>query len=159
VLQQLTAGRWLRQQREQLSGKWQGPLSVPTGSIVICMALGSSADDLATEMLVRMLCKEKIDARHFSPAEIDAGLPPGADPDGVAIVFLVSAFPSPERERADSVRQQLHKLLPRANLIRIFCPGVAALSPSGNSSNHTESTVDSLGQAIEICRSLAMRRR
>jgi hypothetical protein len=149
VLQQLTAGRWLRQQREQLSGKWQGPLSVPTGSIVICMALGSSADDLATEMLVRMLCKEKIDARHFSPAEIDAGLPPGADPDGVAIVFLVSAFPSPERERADSVRQQLHKLLPRANLIRIFCPG----------SNHTESTVDSLGQAIEICRSLAMRRR
>jgi predicted PurR-regulated permease PerM len=158
VLEEVTAGRWLRQQREQLSGKWQGPLGVPTGSIVICIALGSPADDLATEMLVRMLRSERIDARHFSSAEIDAGLPPGADPDGVAIAFLVSAFPSPERERADSTSLQLHKLLPQANLIRVFCPGVAAPSPSGNNNDHPESTVSSLGQAIEICSSLAMRR-
>ena len=131
VLEEVNAGRWLRQQREQLTGKWQGPLGVPRGSIVICMALGSPADDLATELLVRLLRSEGIDARHFSTAEIDAGLPPGADPDGVAIGFLVSAFPSPERERADSISQQLHELLPQANLIRVFCPGVAASSESG----------------------------
>ena len=136
VLEEVNAGRWLRQQREQLTGKWQGPLGVPRGSIVICMALGSPADDLATELLVRLLRAERIDARHFSPAEIDAGLPPGADPDGVAIVFLVSAFPSPERERADSISQQLHELLPQANLIRVFCPGVTALSEPGNSSGN-----------------------
>ena len=151
VLVDLTAGRWLRQQREQLSGKWQGPLGVPTGSIVICIALGSPADDLATEMLVRMLRSERIDARHFSPVEIDAGLPPGADPDGVAIAFLVSAFPSPERERAGSINQQICELLPEANLIRVFCPGVTAPSESGNSTGNPESTVSSLGQAIEIC--------
>src|SRR3984957_1854275 len=153
VLEELTAGRWLRQQREQLSGKWQGPLGVPTGSVVICMALGSAADDLAAEMLVRMLHSEQIDARHFSPAEIDAGLPPGADPNGVAIAFLVSAFPSPERKRAGSINQQLRELLPEANLIRIFCPGVTALSESGNSAGNPESTVSSLEQAIEICMS------
>ncbi len=151
VLEELTAGRWLRQQREQLSGKWQGPLGVPTGSIVICMALGSPADDLATEILVRMLRSERIDARHFSPAEIDAGLPPGADPDGVAIAFLVSAFPSPERERACSINQQLRELLPEANLIRVFCPGVTAPSDSGNSTGKPELTASSLGQAIDIC--------
>jgi hypothetical protein len=116
VLEEVNAGRWLRQQREQLTGRWQGPLGVPRGSIVICMALGSPADELATELLVRLLRTERIDARHFSPAEIDVGLPPGADPDGVAIVFLVSAFPSPERERADSIDQQLHELLPQATL-------------------------------------------
>jgi len=143
----------LRQQRELLTGKWQGPLGVPRGSIVICIALGSLADDLATELLVRLLRSEKIDARHFSTAEIDAGLPPGADPDGVAIAFLVSAYPSPERERADSISLQLHELLPQANLIRIFCPGVAALPESDNSGDHPESTVNSLGQAIEICMS------
>jgi predicted PurR-regulated permease PerM len=152
VLEEVSAGRWLRQQREQLTGKWQGPLGVPRGSIVICMALGS-ADDLATEFLVRLLRSERIDARHFSAAEIDAGLPPGADPDGVAIALLVSAFPSPDRERVGSISLQLHELLPLANLIRIFCPGIAALPESGNSGDHPESTVNSLGQAIEICMS------
>ena len=157
VLDEGSAGRWLRQQREQLTGKWQGPLGVPPGSIVIGIGLGSPADDLATELLIRLLRSERIDARHFSAADIDAGLPPGADADGVAFAFLVSAFPSPERERAESLCLQLYELLPQATLTRIFCPGVAALSRSGDSSNHPESTVSSLGQAIEICSSLAMR--
>jgi predicted PurR-regulated permease PerM len=151
VLEHLTAGHWLRQQREQLTGKWQGPLGVPAGSIVICMALGLPADDLATEMLVRILRSERIDARNFSPAEIDAGLPPGADPDGVAIAFLVSAFPNPERERAESIRLRLHELLPQANLLSVFCPGAATLPESGNSGDPPEFTVNSLEQAIEIC--------
>jgi predicted PurR-regulated permease PerM len=149
VLEEANAGRWLRQQREQLTGRWQGPLGVPRGSIVICMALGSPADELATELLVRLLRTERIDARHFSPAEIDVGLPPGADPDGVAIVFLVSAFPSPERERADSIDQQLHELLPQATLIRVLCPGVAALSESG-APGGAEPTAASLVEAVEI---------
>ena len=154
VLDEITAGRWLRQQREQLTGKWQGPLGVPPGSVVICMALGSSpADDLATEVLVRLLRGKRIDARHFSPAEIVAGLPAGANSDGVSIAFLVSAFPSPIRENADVVSQQLHKLLPQANLIRVFCPGVTSTSELGNDSGCSEPTVTSLGQAIEICSS------
>ena len=40
VLEEVSAGRWLRQQREQLTGKWQGPLGVPPGSIVIWVGLG-----------------------------------------------------------------------------------------------------------------------
>jgi predicted PurR-regulated permease PerM len=151
VLEEVNAGRWLRQQREQLTGKWQGPLSVPRGSIVICMALGSPADDLASELLVRLLHSERIDARHFSSAEIDAGLPPGADPNGVAFVFLMSAFPSAERERADSISHRLHELLPQANLIRVFCPGVIAVAEPGNCTGNPEPTVSSLGQAIEVC--------
>jgi predicted PurR-regulated permease PerM len=150
VLEEVNAGRWLRQQREQLTGKWQGPLGVPPGSVVICIALGSPADDLATELLVRMLRNERIDARHFSPGDISVGLPPGADPDGVSIVYLVSAFPGPERERADSISRQLHELLPQANRIRVFCPGVAASVESSESGN-TEPTAGSLGEAVQIC--------
>jgi hypothetical protein len=98
-----------------------------------------------------LLRSEKIDARHFSSADLDAGLPPGADPDGVAFAILVSAFPSPGRERADSISQQLHELLPQANRIRVFCPGVTALSEPGTGSGNPEPTVRSLGEAIEIC--------
>ncbi len=154
VLDEITAGRWLRQQREQLTGKWQGPLGVPPGSVVICMALGSSpADDLATEVLVRLLRGKRIDARHFSPEEIVAGLPPGANSDGVSIAFLVSAFPSPGRENADVVSQQIHNLLPQASLIRVFCPGITSTSELGNDSADLKPTVGSLAQAIEICSS------
>jgi predicted PurR-regulated permease PerM len=151
VLEEVTAGRWLRQQREHLSGKWQGPLGVPRGSIVICIGLGSPADDLATELLVRLLRSEKIDARHFSPTEIDAGLPRGADPDGVAIVFLVSAFASSERDRAEPVGRQLQRLVPQANLVRLFCHGVT--TPPGNNYDDPGCTVNSLEQAIDICAS------
>jgi hypothetical protein len=149
VLEEVNPGRWLRQKREQLTGKWQGPLGVPRGSIVICMALGSPADELATELLVRLVRGEKIDARHFSSADIDAGLPPGADPDGVAVVFLVSAFPSPERERADSISRRVHELLPQANVIRVLCPGVGALAKSSDK-GIAEPTAGSLGEAVQI---------
>ena len=151
VLEDASAGRWLRQEREQLSGPWQGPLGVPPGSVVICMGLGSSADDLAAELLVRLLRTEKIDARHFSPADVDAGLPPGADPEGVSIVYLVSAFPGPERERADAIGKQVRELFPRALVVKILCPGVTALAERGESAGNADHVAVSLVQAIEIC--------
>src|SRR5450755_4247173 len=153
VLQDVSAGRWLRQERERSSGRWQGPLGVPPGSVVVCSGVGSSSDDLAAELLVRMLRTQTVDARHFSSGDINLGLPPGADSDGVSIVYLVSAFPSAERDRADSLSKQVRELLPRAYVVRVFCPGVAALSESGNGAGNTEPTVNSLGQAIEICMS------
>jgi predicted PurR-regulated permease PerM len=153
VLEEVNAGRWLRQEREQLTGRWQGPLGVPSGSLVICTGLGSTADDLASEMLVRLLRSERMDARHFSPADIDAGLPPGAASDGVAIALLVSAFPNPERGRADSIKLKLHTLLPQANVIKVYCPGVTNPFESGNKADNSEPTVNSLGDAVKTCKS------
>lgn len=74
-------------------------------------------------------------------------------PTAVAIVFLVSAFPSPGRERAGSINQQLRGLLPQANVIKVFYGGVTAPSESSNGTGDPESTVNSIGQAIEICMS------
>ncbi|HVO46427.1 MAG TPA: AI-2E family transporter [Steroidobacteraceae bacterium] len=149
VLEEVNAGRWLRKQREELSGRWQGPLGVPPGSIVIGVGLGSPADDLTTEVLVRLLRKEGIDARHFSPADIEVGLPPGADPDGVAMVFVVSAFPSVERKRADPVSRQLQELFPRATIIRVCSPGVAP--PAARAEEADSGTAaGSLEEAVDI---------
>ena len=154
VLEDVSAGRWLRQQREQATGRWQGPLGVPPGSVVICLGLGSSADDLATELLVRLLRAQKIDARHFSPPDAAAGLPPGAESEGTSIVYLVSAFPGPERECADSIGNEVRKLFPHAYLVRVFCPGVTALLQADESAGHADPTANSLVQAIQICTEL-----
>ena len=157
VLEDVSAGHWLRQQREQASGRWQGPLGVPPGTVVICLGLGSSADDLATELLVRLLRTQNIDARHFSTADAGAGLPPGADPDGTSIVYLVSAFPGTERERADSIGKQVRELFPRACLVRVFCPGVTVLPEVGESAGNADHAANSLVQAIQICADLRER--
>jgi predicted PurR-regulated permease PerM len=153
VLEELSAAGWLRQERERLSGRWQGPLGVPPGSVVICLGLGSAADDLAAELLVRLLRLQKIDARRFSTADLEAGLPPGADPDGVSIAYLLSAFPSPERQHADSISRRLHELFPPALVVRVLCPGVTALREPSKSAGGADHLADSLVQAIEICES------
>src|SRR5580692_9778123 len=100
VLDSSNIGRQLRKQREQISGRWQGPLVVPPGSVVVCVGLGSGADDLATELLVRILREQKIDARHMSLEDMATPPPPEAA-DAVAIAYVVSAFPNEERSRGE----------------------------------------------------------
>jgi predicted PurR-regulated permease PerM len=151
VLDEVGAGRWLRQQREALSGRWQGPLGVPTGSVVLCLGIGSSPDDLAAELLVRLLRAEKLDARHFCAGEVEGGLPPGANSDGVFLVFLVSAFPSPERERSETLSNQVRELFPRAHLVRVSCPGVTAVSGERSTDAGAEPTANSLEHAVALC--------
>jgi hypothetical protein len=149
VLEQSNSGQMLRQQRERLTGKWQGPLVVPPGSVMVCLGLGSPYDDLAAELLVRILRDQKIDARHFSVS--DGGPPPGASTDGVAIVYLVSAFPGPERDGSGAVADRVRELLPDALRLNVFLPGVAdqaaAIPPAGNA----DDTVTSFAQALQIC--------
>ena len=158
VLDEVSAGRWLRQQREELSGRWQGPLGVPAGSVVLCLGMGSSPDDLAAELLVRLLRAEKLDARHFSAREVDSGLPAGADSDGVCIAFLISAFPSPERELSTALSNQVQDLFPQAQLVRVFCPGVAAVPGEPLTNVSAEPTANSLEHALAYCLSRQQKR-
>jgi predicted PurR-regulated permease PerM len=151
VLGQSNSGQALRQQRERLTGRWQGPLEVPPGSVMVCLGLGSDADDLAAELLVRILRHHKLDARHFSVNDPDAGPPPGATAGGVAIVYLVSAFPGPERERSGAVAERVRELLPGAFLMNVFLPGVSALPVPIPQVGPADDTVTSFAQALQIC--------
>jgi len=100
VLDEVSAGRWLRQQREALSGRWQGPLGVPSGSVVLCLGVGSSPDDLAAELLVRLLRVEKLDARHFC-AERSKAVCPRCELRRSLHRLSDQRFPSPARERSE----------------------------------------------------------
>src|SRR6202023_2177120 len=116
VLASANPGRQLRQQREQVSGRWQGPLVVPPGSVMVCVGLGSMADDLATELLVRILRDQKIDARHMPLEDLDVALPPNAA-EAVSIVYVVSAFPSEERGRGEATAGKVRQRVPAACIV------------------------------------------
>ena len=151
VLDHVTSGRTLRQYREQLTGKWQGPLTVPPGSVMICLGMGSTADDLATELLVRILLEHKLDARHFSIEDVQAELPPDATPGGVAIIYLVSTFAELERARHDVVVERVRQLFPRALLVDVLLPGMSVPPESTSEAANTDHTVTTFVQALQIC--------
>jgi hypothetical protein len=157
VLDQSSAGRLLRQQREALIGRWQGPLDVPPGSIVLCVSLGANADDLATELLVRIVRGQQIDARHVSLDDL-AQPPPDASPDAVALVFLVSAFPSDQRRLVEPTAASLRPRLTRARVVTVFLRGMvlqrealAAAVAGEVIERGADTSATSIVEAVQIC--------
>jgi predicted PurR-regulated permease PerM len=129
VLDDSSLGRLLRQQRVDASGRWQGPLAVAPGSVVLCVGLGSIVDDLVTEILVRILRDLSIDARHLTIEDIEAfeaEPPPEATPNGVSMVYIVSAVPAGYRERGDAVATEMRRRFPEACLIAVQLPELLA---------------------------------
>ncbi|MGB6310899.1 MAG: AI-2E family transporter, partial [Steroidobacteraceae bacterium] len=151
VLDSANAGRQLRWQREQISGRWQGPLVVPPGSVAVCVGLGSMADDLATELLVRILRDQKIDARHMSLEDLKTAPPPGAA-DAVSIVYVVSAFPSEERSRGEATAEEMRRRFPHACIVAMLLPGML-LQPEGPSEviRGADKEASSMSHAVQIC--------
>ncbi len=155
VLAQANAGRQLRQHRELQSGRWQGPLSVPPGSVMLCLGLGSMPDELAAELLVRILRDQKIDARHMSLDDLSAVPPPNAA-DAISIVYLVSAFPSEERSRGEATAQQMRARLPDACIVAVYLPGMLLQPELGpelatSKARGVDKTAGSLSHAVQIC--------
>ena len=152
VLDKSTAGRLLRQQREQVSGRWQGPLVVPAGSVIVCVSLGSMADDLAAELLVRILREQKIDARHMSIEDLAAAPPPNAA-DAVSLVYVVSAFPSEERSRGEETAERLRQRFPSACIVAVYLPGMLLQDDAAGELGMpgADKSAGSLGHAVQIC--------
>jgi predicted PurR-regulated permease PerM len=152
VLDEQDPGRILRQHREQLTGRWQGPVVVPPGSILLCVGLDSPADTIAAELLVRALREQGLDARHVSMEDLDVeSRPPGADPAAIAIAYMVSAFPSAERERSEQTNDRVRRHLPNARVVSVFLPGISIqdeLPPRVANSDHA---VSSFVEAAELC--------
>ena len=103
VLDDPSPGRHLRHLRELESGQWQGPLDAAVGSVVVCVGLGSVGDDLATEILVRVLRDLQLDARHLSIADVAGPMPEGAAPSSVSMVCVVSVKPTDDLARGQEV--------------------------------------------------------
>ena len=83
--------------------------------------------------------------------------PPGADPAAIAITYVVSAFPSAERERSEQTNDRIRQHLPNARAVSVFLPGISIqreLSPYVGNADHT---VSSFVEAVELCLDTAPR--
>ena len=152
VLDDRNAGLILRQHREQLIGRWQGPVAVPAGSILLCLGLGSRADTIAAELLVRALREQGLDARHVSMEDLDAGArPPDANPAAISVAYVVSAFPSAEREHSEQRTARIREFFPNARVVAVFLPGMS-IQPDGSSHVGTaDRVVSSFVEAVQVC--------
>jgi predicted PurR-regulated permease PerM len=155
VLDVTNAGRLLRRQREQVTGRWQGPLAVPAGSVMVCVGLGSTADEFATELLVRIFRDQKIDARHMSIEDTAAPPPPEAV-DAVSMVYVVSAFPSEERSRGEATAEDMRRRFPHACIVGVFLRGMLLQSESDETLSGADKAASSLGHALQICHEVHM---
>lgn len=146
VLDDLGPGTLLRHERERLTGRWQGPVEVAPGSVVLCIGLSLPAHILAAELLVRALREQEVDARHLSIEDLDTPRPPGANPLSVAIVYLVSAFPSAQNANLDPLCERVRQSFPSAVVVTVL----SAHSTSAPDSGAADYTVNSLVEATQI---------
>jgi predicted PurR-regulated permease PerM len=152
VLDEASIGRRLRQQREEISGRWQGPLSVAPESLVLCIGLGSLADDLFTEILTRILRDLNIDARHLSIEDFAAFAAephPEATPNAVSMVYIVRADPAKDKA-GDDMATDMRSRFPRACIVAVVLPELLAprLEPVAISA-HVNEVVSSLEEAAQ----------
>jgi len=110
------------------------------------------ADDFATELLVRILRDQKIDARHMSLEDLNTASPPGAA-EAVSIVYVVSAFPSDERGRGEGTVEEMRRRFPHACVVAVLLPGML-LQPEAAVADDirgVDKAANSLGHAVQIC--------
>ncbi len=146
VLDMSNPGVALRQQHEAAVGPWQGPLTVPVGSLHLCIGQGEFQDELLTELLARSLRDAGLDARHVCQLDLDQP-PPGANPDSVAHIFM-QGLGAPETTVA--MAQAIRDRFPQTHLVLVYQPdlltGRCDEAPSGLAC----AKVTSFSAAIEL---------
>ncbi|GGA42417.1 AI-2E family transporter [Dyella nitratireducens] len=152
VLDDDNIGHYLRQQREQVSGRWQGPLAVAPGSIVLCIDIGVREDDLLTEVLVRVLRELHIDARHVSMQDVEDFAQehhPEATPNAVSMVQVVIADATNEWERGDAVTRELRQRFADATIVTVVLPNLLEDPVLPETGPHVDAVAKSFEEAAQ----------
>jgi len=126
LLEEPSPGRLLRdqrlnrQQRERGAGQADAPLAGASASIVLCVGLDALGDDLATELLVRILRDMRIDARHLSLDELRAARPTSVQPTDVSAVCIVSVDPRKEEQTVFALAEGVRATLPQTFIMALL---------------------------------------
>jgi predicted PurR-regulated permease PerM len=157
VLDDVNIGRALRREREMRHGRWQGPVDVPPGSVVLCLALQPGRDELIAELLARVLRAQGIDARHF-PNDVDAPTPEGGSPVAVAVGYLVGTRELQGEVALAESAAIFHARCPDARIVALILPHILApahlvegADSSASPLGLVDRTASSFVEALQIC--------
>jgi hypothetical protein len=130
VLEDPSPGRLLRQKRmlrqkdEAEHAPAGGAARAAPGSLVLCVGLGSLGDDLATELLVRVLRGLHLDARHLLIDDLKAPRPAEITDSAIGVMCIVSVNPGEEREQGVQLAHEIRSRLPHTYLLALLLPSV-----------------------------------
>ena len=119
VLDSIDIGLRLRQDRQQAEGRWQGPLDVPAGSVLLCVSMAGREAMLIAELLARVLRNEHLDARHVTIQEL-AAPPADAKAEVVGTVFVVGSPADQAVAEDGAVLDQCLAQLTQASLVLVL---------------------------------------
>jgi predicted PurR-regulated permease PerM len=162
LLEEPSPGRLLRdqrlnrQQRDHGAGKPDAALAGGSGSIVLCVGLDALGDDLAAELLVRILRDMHIDARHLSLEEVRAARPASVGPTDVSAVCIVSVDPRKEEETVFMLAEGVRATLPETFILALLLRDLLDEEHSILLAQHVDRLATSLEDAaLEISERMA----
>lgn len=118
LLADVNLGRQLRDRRELLSGQ-RGSVEVPAGSLVLCVGVDSTFNELAAEILVRVL-GDGLVGQHLLVEDLGNPALHGVNPESVAAVCLVSLQPCREQARIESLAAAIRRHMPGAKIVALI---------------------------------------
>ena len=84
--------------------------------------------------------------------DLEAGeRPPDANPAAIAAAYVVSAYPSAERERAQQATGRLREDFPNALTVSVFLPGMSIQPELPANVGNADRTVGSFVEAVQVC--------
>ena len=144
-------GAHLRQLREARLGRWQGPLDVPSHSVVVCAGLGSERDDVLNELLVLALREAQVDARSVSAAT--QAERPAHDKANLVFAVFVTYPPVAAVENWLAAVSELRAGLPDALLMTIRTPSTETLAEHSTVENHVDMVLRSYEEGLAFVES------
>jgi predicted PurR-regulated permease PerM len=145
-LLEANVGAHLRELRDQGLGRWHGAPPGRGAQVVLCAGIGSTRDDVLTQLLVQALRDEGIKAAGLSLARmLDA--PHEGTSDAVSTVFI--AYPLKDSLQAwQAAAADLRASLPKAMLLTVKLPLEEAVADEALVQGQVDLIVRSFSEAV-----------
>ncbi|WP_427024364.1 AI-2E family transporter [Aureimonas ureilytica] len=130
------------QRKEDLAPEWRGPTPV------VCLSGNNALDPAVTTMLVQVLERHGLGARHISLSELRKNPPARKDAEGVALVVLSFIEPLSTVHLRQAVRE-VHRVAPKARImIGIWRQRDPAMLQELQRRVHADALVTTLNKAL-----------
>ncbi len=124
VLVETSSGHMLREKR-MFRQRSESNAPQDAEPIVLCVGLGAPGDDLATELLVRILQQLSLDARHLSFEDLQSMPDLRTSVPAVRAICLVTLAPAAAPRTMVSLARRMRAEAPGANMSALLLGGMA----------------------------------